>query len=546
MAWNAERASKRIKSLMSSVPKPTVQNFDVFLEERRKARKWVDVASESTSIFRVRRGQAVMVDAIHIYFSIQNLDEHRIENGVESERGHARMLEFLHMHYSACDRISEFGAVQRVDFHGGRMHAIVPALTDAGVTSVEVAQAFRFINLYREVAARAAEDLAEEGLQAKFRIGVDAGKCVAIDDGSADESEPVFLGSAANHAAKLAEGDEDGVHVSQRVRDILDLGQAQNSPGGLSHISDMKVSEVANNRGYFSVADIQNGRSMPTADQVMEAWVDERASQTALGKTTNVSFSFYHAPPPLKEIKYSDLMPSKSIRMDLVSLFADIDGYTAFVESAISTGKVPEAVRALYVIRGELQNVLESDFGGRKVRFIGDCIHGVTASGDHLKTNRGESVKKGLQLAGGLESSFRLCKEALEGTERLGLAIGMELGPTPITRLGIRGDRSVRVAASSATSMSEQMQRGIESGVAVGPVAVKVAGPAIHDLIDAHGIGSNRTYNEVVMAFGQEEEVRHEPVYLNTPAIKRSTRAEEDYVPEPVTLRPAAGRAHFG
>lgn len=56
MAWNAERASKRIKSLMSSVPKPTVQNFDVFLEERRKARKWVDVASESTSIFRVRRG----------------------------------------------------------------------------------------------------------------------------------------------------------------------------------------------------------------------------------------------------------------------------------------------------------------------------------------------------------------------------------------------------------------------------------------------------------------------------------------------------------
>jgi hypothetical protein len=47
----------------------------------------------------------------------------------------------------------------------------------------------------------------------------------------------------------------------------------------------------------------------------------------------------------------------------------------------------------------------------------------------------------------------------LPGIAGLGLAIGIDYGATPICRLGLRGEASVRAAASRATCVSEAEQR---------------------------------------------------------------------------------------
>src|SRR3954468_24366039 len=91
-------------------------------------------------------------------------------------------------------------------------------------------------------------------------------------------------------------------------------------------------------------------------------------------------------------------MPSNSIRMPVVSTFADLSGFTAYVDRCIATGRVQEMTANLHVIRGELAPCARDDFGARKIRFIGDCLHGLIAEGDRTETDKPASVEAGVLL----------------------------------------------------------------------------------------------------------------------------------------------------
>ncbi len=167
---------------------------------------------------------------------------------------------------------------------------------------------------------------------------------------------------------------------------------------------------------------------------------------------------------------------------------------------ATLSGTIRDAVRALFVIRQEFQNVVEEDFGGRKVRFIGDCIHAVIAEGSSVETDDRRSVSTAAMCAGGLHSSFVLCKIMLGNLDSLGLAVGLELGQTPISRIGIRGERSVRLASSIATTRSEQMQRDCEeNGIKPGPSALDVAPAALEGMLDETGYNADPEYGEIAV-----------------------------------------------
>ncbi len=82
------------------------------------------------------------------------------------------------------------------------------------------------------------------------------------------------------------------------------------------------------------------------------------------------------------------------------------------------------------------------------------------------------TTREAVKCAAGMQASFEIVQEQLGGLETLGLATGIEVGATPISRIGIRGDRSVRVASSTATIQSQVEQEGIKgSAIALGPVA---------------------------------------------------------------------------
>lgn len=500
MPWNYAEAKNRIRQSIIDASLVKAQNFateyyPTFITEENLRRQRKEISQKP--LFGLTGKNPVMVETIQIYVNITNYDEYRLQDGAENEVTHQRALQFLHLHYSACDRIVENTNAQRIDFHSARMHAVILESQETGISRSSLIEALELANQLRMLSNLANQELANNQLGAHFRIGIDAGPCVAINSGNGKDKEPLFLGSAANHAAKLAEGDVPGIFLSDRVRTVL----------GLSAVGSLDLERLTVLEENYYRDNLRPGSFTDTAGQIKTA---EERTQSLLAEwkgdilakkvvpISNPSFTFHRMEPPLSKIEYSKLSPSNSIRMDMASLFADLDGYTAYIDEAMRKGDVSEAVRAIFVIRGELQTVLERDFGGRKVRFIGDCIHGVIAEGTSESVDLEKTVRSTAECAGALRSSFDICKKELRNIDNLGLAIGAELGETPITRIGIRGERGVRIASSLATTGSENLQGSCNgSQTRFGAKALRNLPFGLHDQFDDSGFSNDMQYDDV-------------------------------------------------
>jgi len=167
--------------------------------------------------------------------------------------------------------------------------------------------------------------------------------------------------------------------------------------------------------------------------------------------------------------------------MGMASLFADIDGFTSFVDGAIQRGSeaIKKAVMTVHVIREELNDVLGEDFGGKRIRFIGDCIQGCLAAGK-TEDDPASAVRDGVLCASGMRESFALCQKIVNPGSSIDLAVGIEYGPVPLTRLGDPGTDSVRCAAGRAVVQAEREQQAISGGgIRLGAQAMAVASAVV-------------------------------------------------------------------
>lgn len=491
MSWSRQKSLQRIRSFKATAPAASIslRNFDQgFVVARQMANqaKMKTGGKSEPLIFDVPPDAAILVEGVHVYIQMLDFGDAMIERERETEASHRRVLSMLHLNYTACDQVAEEYEAQRVDFHGSRMHAVIisPAGPENAKERAERALAFA------DAAKRAIEEvgrITENGrYSTRIRVGVDSGSAVAVNSGTKDEREPLFLGAPANYAAKLAEGHDDGIFMSNRVRRDLGLQQI------VSH--DVLFSErhtAAPTGGIGSLATNTAYLTKRLSDAAIMTAASNARNRFTLDVGTDASFSFHRHTPPLKSIDFGLLMPSSSIRMGLMSIFGDIDGFTAYVDECIANGRIGEMVSNLHVIRSELAAALSEDFDGRKVRFIGDCIHGLVAEGTAFETDASASVVAAVKAAGGIRSSFELCQQELDGINDLGIAIGLEFGETPITRIGIRGDRSVRCSVSRAVSKSEELQRDCTGEqTALGPNALGLAPASVRRLF-AGGIALN-------------------------------------------------------
>ncbi len=439
MVWKADRAQARIKEFQKTVP--TVDT-NIALDGRRELLE----ARKSQLMDRLPTRRAFPVEGAHLYGHLLDFDEIVSENGRETEASHRKLLQFLHAHYRVWDALVDADGGDRVDYHGARLHAVVtdPARNPS-------AQIERAIALAHKLTDAAEQIGRAQGISSRVRFGIDHGKCLAITTGRSYEKDTLFLGAPANHAAKLA--------AAQNVPGIFLTETAQNylHPHG----------QIALDAAYLEQA--ARGHRFQGLDSAIAAVTDRDFNLP--------DFRFRRATPPLSNLKFSDLSPSKSVRMSMASIFADVDGFTAFVDQAIRNGAVSinKAVEAIHVIREELNAVLRDDFGGKRIRFIGDCIHGCVAEGANAD-NATATVDAAALCASSMGDSFKLCLAAVRPDANIGLAVGVEYGPTPLTRAGDVGPDSTRCAVSRATVHAEKIQQSIQgSGFALGPVADGVA-----------------------------------------------------------------------
>lgn len=496
MSWTRQRSSARIQQFMQSVPSGAV-NVKTFDAAALAARQRIITATKAATgrtedlIFQVKPSEAILVDGVHIYVQLLDYQDKMLERERETEAAHGRVLGMLHLHYGACDALTERFDAQRVDFHGPRLHAVMIAPAGAAGELARVTRALAFADALKRTIEAASRTIGNGEFATRVRIGIDSGMAVAVNSGRGSEPEPLFLGSPANYAAKLAEGADEGIYVSDRVRATAHLSLVNGGLQGERHV-EMSAQIKALSSGVasagFSDADVGvmvNGlKSLMTQSYGVEM----------------PRFAFHHHEPPLRSIDFGEVSPSRAIRMELVSIFADLSGFTKYVDTCIRTGRVADMVANLHVLRKELSAALREDFGGKKVRFIGDSLHGLLAEGTRYQTDGSATVKSAVQASGGLRSSFELCQAYLPGIDDLGLAIGLEYGATPICRLGLRGERSVRCAVSKAVSRSEELQsscEGIET--AIGPRALALAPVAVRQLFDRESTAQNLDYETVAV-----------------------------------------------
>jgi class 3 adenylate cyclase len=400
----------------------------------------------------------------------------------------------LHLHYAACDSIAEEFDAQRVDYHGPRMHAVILTPTGAQNSGARAKRALEFADAVKRTIEEVGGRTGDGQFRTRVRVGIDSGSAVAVNSGSRDELDPLFLGNPANYAAKLAEGDDEGIYPSNRVRREAGVAEVVSAMRVLDAERASRVNVSLFNMGlpgYVVLSD-------RTSDDVVRRASDAAIARFKVQVRDAASFIFHRHTPPLRDIVFADLMPSNTIRMELASVFGDIDGFTAYVADCIHNHRISEMVTNLNVIRSELAATLKHDFSGRKVRFIGDCIHGLLAEGTKSDTDSPETVRAVVKAAAGMRSSFELCQQNLPNADRIGLAIGVEFGTTPISRIGLRGDGSVRCSVSKAVSASEALQAkcgGLET--ALGPRAMQYAPLALRRLFNAEGVATGLDFDSL-------------------------------------------------
>lgn len=467
--WDEDRAAERIGKRIKEVDTVEVKDY-----------------VRDMSLENIPTNKAYRLNGTHLYCDIVNLVEML---GKENESDHRKALRFLNLHYRAVNRVLAAVDAIRVDFAGPRLHAVITKPydksdddNDADVpeairTHRAIATAQLIIDVLKETG-----DEDESIPSADVRVGIDSGKTLVVNNGRNGNREPLFLGEPANRAAKLAAGAKTGIFLTNDARAII----------GLAQVKDDKTTALTDDEIAKSKDKADLGVDK---DDIVEEWRADLAARPIK------SFQFYRHTPPFSTLRIKDLAPGKTVRQEAVSIYADIDGFTKYVRDRIDSSP-EDVVKTLHVIRAEMDAVLHSDFCGRKVRFIGDCIHGLLVEGTAQTTDEKETVSTVTMAAGAIRSSFDLCLEKLEdegvAVDGLGLAIGFEYGVLTVTRLGIKGDM-VRCSTSKAVLAAErEQQRCSGEETSIGQGAYDVASDAVRRLFGVTRKGKNLTYDKVM------------------------------------------------
>lgn len=464
--WKKDRATQRIDDRIASLPVRDIAIKDYVRD---------------TNLANLPRNVAYRLDGVHLYADILNLADMLNVTGVEGETCHRRTLRFLNLHYRAVHRILQRVDSIFVDFHNQRLHTVVAKPYDAEAGRVH--KAIATAQLIIDVLARTGEDADHPA--AKVRCGIDTGQALAVNSGRRGHREPLFLGEPANHAAKRSGGGKNtGIFLTNKARRAVGLKAVDVEDDVALTAAEVAASQEA------AKLDI-------TAESIVKDWKEDLESNP-IGV-----FTFSGHTPPFSDLDFERLSVKNSRRQDAGTVYADLDGFTAYVARNITDNEsAKHVVRALDILRGELDAVLHTDFAGRKVRFIGDCVHGLAVEGTAQTTDTEETISNLTLCAAAMRSSFKLALERLnaDGTDAssLGLAIGMEYGPITATRLGVRGDL-VRCSVSRGVLAAESEQRrcaGTET--AIGERAYEEGSDAVRVLFDDTRKRANLDYDAAI------------------------------------------------
>ena len=181
---------------------------------------------------------------------------------------------------------------------------------------------------------------------------------------------------------------------------------------------------------------------------------------------------------PLNQIEYSDaevlididsLGITNNKRVLAASVFGDVSGFTAYIDKAEDQDAVKTALRVLHAIRKEMASVVKRDFDGVRVQFQGDRVQALF----HLPKRDDEKIAtRAVDCAIALQSSMELViKKLLPEAADLGMAVGVSVGETLVSKLGTHGQRD-RICIGDSVEEAARHQEVVAAGEIAIPAEV--------------------------------------------------------------------------
>lgn len=266
------------------------------------------------------------------------------------------------------------------------------------------------------------------------RAGLDLGETVGTRGGTAGDSELLFLGPAANRAAKLL--GERKIIVSGGLLDALgdavELSAEELPDGDAWAVSMTDEQHDAAIEKYGFGWSVKKSTDDLAGD--LEKWPSERCKVGSCTDTVN----------------FDSLSRSNSKLIEAAVLIADIDGFSAYIESLEHDTAKRDAIIALDMIRHEFREVLKNDYaGGVRVQYQGDNIVGLV----HMPGKSTTKVaQRALDIAAGMQGSMQhTLSKVVPEAKKLTVTIGVSLADTLATRLGPHGRRNAMVVGPAVT-----------------------------------------------------------------------------------------------
>ena len=386
----------------------------------------------------------------HVYIDVPNFSDLATMTGEGEE--YKRVIQALHLYEREVGRIVEDESIfdgVRIHFQGAKLHALF----------------FRPIDDSTEIAARAVllqmvlRHFVRHIFNSEFPKlpnltlsgGADLGSAIGTKNGHRGDRELLFLGSPANYAAKILTG-TDVIRVTKVLYEAL----PESLQSYFSETTDDRYNATVYELGSIPIEDLET-----LLEEHGIEW-DRAASQQRL-KDDKATY-------PLNQIEYGDaevlididsLGITNNKRVLAAAAFGDVSGFTAYIENAEDQDSLKTALRVLHAIRKEMASVVKHDFNGVRVQFQGDRVQALF----HLpKRDDREIAKRAIDCAIGLESSMELViKKLLPEASDLGMAVGISVGETLVSKLGTHGHRD-RICISDSVEEAARHQEGSSGG----------------------------------------------------------------------------------
>ena len=427
MPWNYDKSKERIGNYLKKLDKlgpivvqPLVREMDL----------------NNLSEVNCRE-----IDGAHIYIDVSNFSQ-MVSDSTYQRDDYKRLIRSVHLYQREISRLADDYGLVKVHFQGPRLHAIIYKPYDE--PSKIATRVLLFALIVKQFVRTVFNPFFPNYGDFKIAAGIDIGKAIGTRNGAKGDREMLFIGNPANHAAKIL-GQYGNIRLTQNV--------FNNLPDELKAITFATSQEdvfcVDSGLSPKNIESLLDQYDMTWSAATSEKRLQEDCDSLPLSK---IEVSSAQVP-----IVFETLSAHCNKRITAASVFADVSGFTRYIDGLVTDFDKAQALRMLHAIRYEMDRVLKDDYQGIRVQYQGDRVQGLF----HLpQDDEARISEKSVHAAGAFQSSMQETIPLwIPESRSLGIAVGIAIGGTLASRLGIKGELD-RICIGEAVQYAALCEEG--------------------------------------------------------------------------------------